>query len=133
MALVHILAVGWDPAVLSSRCSVLRYAGYLVRSASSIDETIQGLSQTDFDLVLLCHSIPVPDRDRLIKIIRSAYPQIPIYLVASASSDSETGLVDGILSGRPEDLLKALSCKTASRSLQSSISAKQHQPDELED
>ena len=122
MALVHILAVGWDPIVLSSRCSVLRYAGYIVRWASSIDETVEGLSETDFELVLLCHSIPVQDRDRVIEIIRSANPQIPIYSVASASSDSGAGLVDGIISSRPEDLLKALRCKTASRSLQNSIS-----------
>lgn len=122
MALVHILAVGWDPTVLSSRCSVLRYAGYIVRSAASIDETIEGLSETDFELVLLCHSIPVQDRDRLIKVIRSAHPQIPIYLVSSAPSDSEAGLVDGILSSRPEHLLKALRCKNAGRSLQNSNS-----------
>ena len=122
MALVHIFAVGWDPIVLSSRCSVLRYDGCLVRSASSIDETIEGLSQTDFDLVLLCHSIPVQDRDRLIKIIRSANPQIPVYLVASASNDSEAGLVDGILSSRPEDLLKALRCTPVIRSIQNGVS-----------
>ena len=121
MALVHILAVGWDPIVLSSRCSVLRYAGYIVRSASSIDGAIEELDR-DIDLVLLCHSIPVQDRDRVIEIIRSANPQIPIYSVASASSDSGAGLVDGIISSRPEDLLKALRCKTASRSLQNSIS-----------
>lgn len=120
MALVHILAVGLDPMVLSSRCSILRHAGYFVEPASGIDEAIERLSGTDFDLMLLCHSIPVPDRDRLIKIVRSKDSKIPIYLVAS--SDSEAGLVDGILSSRPEDLLKALSFRTANRSVQNSIS-----------
>lgn len=88
----------------------------------SIDETIEWLSETDFDLVLLCHSIPVQDRDRLIKAVRSTYPQIPIYLVASASNVSEAGLVDGILSSRPRDLLKALSCRTGIQSMQNSVS-----------
>ena len=88
----------------------------------SIDETIEWLSETDFDLVLLCHSIPVQDRDRLINAIRSTNSQIPIYLVASASNNYQAGLVDGILSSRPRDLLKALSCRTGIQSMQNSVS-----------
>ena len=122
MTLVHILAVGLDPMVLSSRCSVLRHAGYIVKSASGIDEAIERLSDTDFNLMLLCHSIPVQDRDWIVKIVRSTGSQIPIYLVAAASSDSEAGLDDGILSSRPEHLLKALRCRPASRPLQNNIS-----------
>lgn len=121
MGLVHILAVGLDPMVLSSRCSVLRSAGYLVRSASSIDGAIEELDR-DFDLVLLCHSIPVQDRDRLINAIRSTNSQIPIYLVAPASNNYQAGLVDGILSSRPQDLLTALSCRTGIQSMQNSVS-----------
>ena len=121
MGLVHILAVGLDRMVLSSRCSVLRSAGYLVRSASSIDEAIDGLDR-DFDLVLLCHSIPVQDRDRLINAIRSTHSQIPIYLVAPASNNYQAGLVDGILSSRPEALLKALRCTPVIRSIQNGVS-----------
>lgn len=121
MGLVHILAVGLDPMVLSSRCSVLRSAGYLVRSAPSIDGAIEELDR-DFDLVLLCHSIPVQDRDRLINAIRSTNSQIPIYLVAPASNNYQAGLVDGILSSRPQDLLTAISCRTGIQSMQNSVS-----------
>ena len=128
MALVHILAVGWDPMVLSSRCSILRHAGYIVESASSSDEVNERLSGADFDLMLLCHSIPVQDRDRLIRTVRSKNSRIPIYLVASAWNEYEAGLVDGILSSRPEELLKATQLQTRESAI-----AKQHQPDELED
>ena len=127
------MALGWDPSVLSSRCSVLGHANYIVRSGSSIDETIERLSDTDIDLVLLCHSIPIQDRDRLIKVIRSANRQIPIYLVASAFGDSEAGLVDRILSSRPEDLLKALRFQKRESVIAKQQQRRQHQPDELED
>lgn len=108
MALVLILAAGQDPVVLSSRCSVLRSAGYIVQSASSIAEAIDRYFDVDFDFVLLCHSIPVEDRDRLIRVIRSSGSQIPIYTVDSASVDFQTGLADGILSSGPGDLIKEL-------------------------
>lgn len=105
MPLVLILAVGQDPSVLSTRCSILRSAGYLVRSSSSITEALDLFEDPDFDLVLLCHSIPVQDRDRLTRVIRSAGSRIPIYTVASASGDFEAGGADGIFSCRPEVLI----------------------------
>ena len=108
MALVLVLAVGQDPMVLSSRCSILRSAGYLVRSSSSIGEAIDVFEDLDLDLVLLCHSIPVQDRDRLTRVIRSTGSHIPIYTVASAASDFEVGRADGIVSSRPEALITEL-------------------------
>ena len=108
MPLVLILAVGQDPTVLSTRCSILRSAGHLVRSSSSIAEAIDLFEDLDFDLVLLCHSIPVEDRDRLTRLIRSTGSRIPIYTVASAASDFEAGGADGTVSCRPELLIKQL-------------------------
>lgn len=108
MPLLLILAVGQDPSVLSTRCSILRSAGYLVRSSSSIAEAIGLFEDLDPDLVLLCHSIPVQDRDRLTRVIRLAGSRIPIYTVASAASDLEAGGADGIISCRPEVLIREL-------------------------
>lgn len=108
MPVVLILAVGQDPMVLSSRCSILRSAGYLVRPSSSIAEAIDVFEDLDLDLVLLCHSIPVEDRDRLTGVIRSTGSRIPIYTVGSASSDFEAGRADGIVSCRPEALIREL-------------------------
>ena len=59
MSPVFLLAVGQDPIVLSTRCSILRSAGYMVAEASSIAESLELFKDADFDLVLLCHSIPV--------------------------------------------------------------------------
>lgn len=108
MASVFILAVGQDPMVLNSRCSILRSAGYFVRQAFSIVDSVDLFRNDDFDLLLLCHSIPVLDRDRLISAIRSTGTRIPIYVVASAECDFRAGLADGVLSSRPDDLIKEL-------------------------
>lgn len=102
--------------------------GGISAPASSSDEVNERLSGADFDLMLLCHSIPVQDRDRLIRTVRSKNSRIPIYLVASAWNEYEAGLVDGILSSRPEELLKATQLQTRESAI-----ARQHQPDELED
>lgn len=73
-----ILSVGQDPMVLSTRCSILRSAGYLVRPSSSIAEAIDLFDDLDVDLVLLCHSISVQDRDR-------TYPGDPIERFANTN------------------------------------------------
>lgn len=108
MPLDLILAVGQDPTILSTRCSILRSAGYFVRAASSIGEAIGLFEDLDLDLVLLCHSIPVQDRDRLTRVIRSTGSRIPIYTVASATSDFDAGGADGTVSCRPEVLIREL-------------------------
>lgn len=108
MALTLILAVGQDPMVLSTRCSILQSAGYIVRSACSVAESIDSIQNADFDLLLLCHSIPLHDRDWLIRFIRSTGSQIPIYGVASAALEFQAGLANGVLASRPDDLIKQL-------------------------
>lgn len=103
-----ILAVGQDPMVLNTRCSILQSEGYIVRSASSIAESINLFRGTDFDFVLLCHSISADDRDGLIRSIRFTGSHIPIYIVASVSTVFDIGLADGVLSSTPQDLIKQL-------------------------
>lgn len=103
-----ILVVGQDPVVLSTRSSILRSAGYIVRSASSVAESINLFQDADFDMLLLCHSISVQDRDRLTRVIRSTGSRIPIYSIAPASKDSQAGVADGILSSKPENLINEL-------------------------
>jgi CheY-like chemotaxis protein len=91
--------------VLSSRCSILRYAGHVVTPLSSIAEAIELFRKADFDLVLLCHSVPVEDRDILTSAIRALDPNIPIYTVAALSRETPAGFADGLLSCSPRNLI----------------------------
>lgn len=108
MPVALILVVGQDQLILETRCAILRSAGYTVRSASSIRESIDLFHAGDFDLIVLCHSVCAEDRDRITLVIRSNGSRIPILTVASASTDFREGLADGTLSSRPQDLIKGL-------------------------
>jgi CheY-like chemotaxis protein len=77
-----VLAVGTDPSLLKTRNLVLQSAGYMVESASSVKEAVDRFQSGDFDLVLLCHSVPKKDRDRLTSLIRASGSPTPIVSIA---------------------------------------------------
>jgi CheY-like chemotaxis protein len=77
-----VLAVGRDPSLLKTRNLVLQSAGYMVESASSVKEAVDRFQSGDFDLVLLCHSVPRKDRDRLTSLIRTSGSLTPIVSIA---------------------------------------------------
>jgi CheY-like chemotaxis protein len=82
MQLTIVLAVGTDPSLLKTRSLVLQSAGYMVESASSLKEAVDRFQSGDFALVLLCHSVPRKDRDRLTSVIRASGSRTPIVSIA---------------------------------------------------
>ena len=62
MSLTIVLSIGFDPSLLETRSLVLQSAGYMVESASSLKEAVNRFQSGDFDLVLLCRSVPRKDR-----------------------------------------------------------------------
>ena len=72
MALTLVLSVGLDPELLITRNLVLQSAGYTVVAAFSPREAVDRLREGDFDLVLLCQSIPTEEKDHLALWIRRA-------------------------------------------------------------
>jgi CheY-like chemotaxis protein len=82
MPLTIVLAVGTDPWLLNTRSLVLQSAGYMVESALSVKEAVDRFQSGDFDLVLLCHSVPRKDRDRLTSLIRASGSLTPIVSIA---------------------------------------------------
>ena len=82
MPLTMVLAVGLDPSLLETRSLVLQSAGYIVESALSVKEAVDRFQSGDFDLVLLCHSVPRKDRDRVTSLIRASGSRTPIVSIA---------------------------------------------------
>lgn len=103
-----ILTVGMDPMILSSRCSVLRIAGHTVVPASSIAKAVDAFPKASSDLVLLCHSVPLEDRDRLTAALRAISSRVPIYTVGALSYETERGITDGLLSNSPQKLINQI-------------------------
>ena len=82
MQLAVVLAVGFDWSLMRTRSLVLQSAGYIVESALSLKEAVDRFQAGDFDLVLLCHSIPTKDRDHLTCLIRATGSLTPVVSIA---------------------------------------------------
>lgn len=88
-----ILSAGRDSDLLKKRNSALAAMGYKVATAFDPGEIVDKLLNGDFDLVLLCHSMPADDRHRLAHIVSRYTPSTPVVLISEDISDSgESGL-----------------------------------------
>lgn len=83
-----ILSAGRDPDLLKARNSVLQAQGYRVAAASNSYEVVDKLLNGDFDLVLLCHTMPEEDRRRLARIIIRHSPSTPVILISKKGCDN---------------------------------------------
>lgn len=88
-----LLSVGSEPDLLLLRNQVLRGAGYYVNSQTNIDEALRVFRRGDFDLVIMCHSVPEADKVKLITAIRKSRPSTPIVIVRR--DGESTSLADG--------------------------------------
>jgi DNA-binding response OmpR family regulator len=86
---IAALAVGRDPVLLETRNQVLRNAGYSVVSALSTEQALQSFASGDFDIVI-CHSIPLRNRERLTYAIRRHSPNTPVVAVTARFSEMDS-------------------------------------------
>ena len=107
MALTLALSIGLDAELLSTRNSILQSAGYFVVPAYSFKEAAKYFQGGDFDLVLLCQSIPRPEQDRLISWIRARGSLIPV-LSVSAEPRSEDRFARETVASDPTGLLTGI-------------------------
>lgn len=82
MSQTLVLSIGFDLALLDIRNQVLQSAGYIVVSAMSAEEAIHLFRDGDFDLVILCHSLPIEHCERLTRCIRNSGSRIPVAYVS---------------------------------------------------
>jgi DNA-binding NtrC family response regulator len=103
-----ILSVGNDNLLLSVRSSVLRAAGYSVQTCANTSEAFELASAGDFDLVVICHSVPARERSQLIKAIKAEKPSTKI-LAVRIDGELATGVDASIHSlDGPHALLRAV-------------------------
>ncbi len=110
MCLALILSIGRDPELLESRSSILRADGYIVDSVLSTKQAILHFMDGDFDLVLLCHSIPLKERERLTSSIRAFGSLTPIVSVAPPAGQAPEACAGATIEGAPEVLLSGIQC-----------------------
>jgi DNA-binding response OmpR family regulator len=88
-----LLSVGNDPELMKVRSLVLLQAGYALREARNGQEAVKIFADGDFDLVIICHTVPEEARIRLIKTVRLESPSAKIIVIRK----------DGELSARMAD------------------------------
>jgi CheY-like chemotaxis protein len=77
-----ILSAGRDRPLLFTRNRVLEEAGYSVTPATTAAETVERFFEGDFDLIILCHSIPIEERERIATLAHNHSPSTPVIVLA---------------------------------------------------
>jgi DNA-binding response OmpR family regulator len=102
-----ILYAGRDPQLLRQWSKPLLMAGYNVVPVVDPVDTVYKLFNGDFDLVLLCESLPVDDRRRLARLVRNHSPSTPVLIINEQEGvDYDMG-TRGVL-GNAEKILAAV-------------------------
>ncbi|HET9838987.1 MAG TPA: hypothetical protein VFR84_12185 [Candidatus Angelobacter sp.] len=70
----QILSVSYDASLLATRRMLLEQRGFQVTSALGFTQASAHCNTPDFDLFILGHSIPVTDKQELIKTFRRHCP-----------------------------------------------------------
>jgi DNA-binding response OmpR family regulator len=102
-----VLAIGRDAVLLETRSQVLQAAGYTVIPERSLKKAVARFRDGDFDLVLLCHSIPTQDRERLTRLLREHTSRTPIVSVSCIVSALDS-FADATIGNDPRELLVGL-------------------------
>src|SRR5215831_1499585 len=84
----HILSIGKDPALMSSRTMVLLDAGYAVQEALTLDKAKELIHSDSIDVTLLCHTVPERDQRLLIYLIREKRRLMPILWIRAYDHQS---------------------------------------------
>ena len=88
-----LLSVGSNPELMKLRSLVLLKAGYALREAMDTTDAVKIFKAGDFDLVIICHTIPERERLALIAAVREERPSAKIIVIRK----------DGELSGKLAD------------------------------
>jgi CheY-like chemotaxis protein len=107
MALTLVLSVGLDPEILGTRNIVLQSAGYTVVRAFSLKAAVDCFQALDFDLILLCQSIPTKEKDRLTSWIRASGSRVPVVSVAENLCQQDA-FADATVESDPKVLLMGI-------------------------
>ena len=107
----HILSVGNDPTLMSSRSLLLRNAGFLVEEAYTVEKAITLVEADSIDAVLICHTIPKEKQRILISFVRENRRLMPILCIRSYAYETAPWTCTAV-DKDPEMLLKVVELAT---------------------
>jgi len=107
----RILSISSDSALLRTRHMLLESAGYNVESVIGPVSGLELCKRNGYQLLILGHSIPVPDREKLVEEFRSNCRRSPAPVIALSRniSDPLVRNADYQIEADPEPLLRLIS------------------------
>ncbi len=77
MAAFCVLSLGYDHMLMPERSLRLRQAGYAVIETFSLGEVLRRLKTGGLDLLLICHTVPLDQREAIIEAVQLSQPKLP--------------------------------------------------------
>ncbi len=107
-----VLVFGRDSQLVHTRSLILEKAGFHVRTAASLPDIHQLLSEPSMDVMLLCHSLSTAECDEALTMTQERWPQIQTISLISGSSGCNSQPTDSVLnaSDGPAKLIQEV-CK----------------------
>lgn len=103
----HILSAGRDPALLASRNEVLRRQGHTVVTAVTFAEIVESFFAGDFDVIVLCHTVPDYERRKIIRMVHNHAPRTPVLVLSAYEGQGrDEGAVP--VPNHPQELVEAV-------------------------
>jgi CheY-like chemotaxis protein len=103
-----VLSIGLDSRVLDTRALILRSVGYTVLTAMSVKEAVPLLQSNDFDVIVICHTLPTKDCERLVSLVRASGSRIPIVTVSGSAFGQQSVSADATLDKEPVAFLREM-------------------------
>ncbi|MBI2679135.1 MAG: hypothetical protein HYX28_10170 [Candidatus Koribacter versatilis] len=107
---VLILSVGRDATLLAIRNLILSGAGYTAVGASTPEEFVEKFYAGDFDVVVLCHTLPEDQRRRITQLVHAHSPSTPVVVMANGDFDQKKPVAGdhALVFGDTRDLVRVL-------------------------
>src|SRR5580765_1701516 len=78
----RILSLGYDHRLMPLRSMMLQQAGYEVAEIYSWGEALRRSKSEIFNLILICHTVPLDQREELVASIYSVRQHFPVLCLA---------------------------------------------------
>jgi two-component system OmpR family response regulator len=101
---VRLLLVEDDPAMTAMLARTLRREGYAVDAAGTGADAVWGITETDYDVVVMDAMIPPPDGFEVLREVRARGRWVPVLMLTAR--DAMTDKVRGLDAGADDYLTK---------------------------
>lgn len=78
---ITVLSASRDTNLLKTRNEALSRNGCVVTSALSSSDLVNRFFEGDYDLMVVCHTIPVEERQRLLRLAKHYRPSLVVIMV----------------------------------------------------